>query len=150
MSLTCGLTNLYACELCLSSGISLWVRVMMLNSTFNNISVLSWWSVLLVEEIGVPGENHRPGARHWQTLSHKLYLGLYLGPLLKVPIYSRAVVVMIVLLLDLQLPVCNQCLSPLTLWVRITLIARCTRYNLCDNVCQWRAPGRWFSPGTPI
>ena len=23
-----------------------------------------------VEEIGVPGENHRPVASHWQTLSH--------------------------------------------------------------------------------
>jgi hypothetical protein len=28
------------------------------NATFNNISVLEWQSVLLVEEIGVPGENH--------------------------------------------------------------------------------------------
>jgi hypothetical protein len=28
------------------------------NFTFNYISVLSWWSVLLVEETGVPGENH--------------------------------------------------------------------------------------------
>ena len=25
---------------------------------------------------------------------------------------------------------CNQCLSPLKLWVRILLMARCTRYNL--------------------
>jgi hypothetical protein len=33
--------------------------VMMLNTTFNNISVISWRSVL-VEETGVPGENHRP------------------------------------------------------------------------------------------
>jgi len=32
----------------------------MFNATFNNISVISWWSVLLVEETGVPGENHRP------------------------------------------------------------------------------------------
>jgi hypothetical protein len=29
---------------------------MVLNATFNNISVISWWSVLLVEETGVPGE----------------------------------------------------------------------------------------------
>jgi hypothetical protein len=35
-----------------------WVRVMMLKVAFNNISVLSWPSVLLVEETGVPGENH--------------------------------------------------------------------------------------------
>jgi hypothetical protein len=35
-----------------------------LNATINNISVISWWSVLLVEEIGVSGENHRPAASH--------------------------------------------------------------------------------------
>jgi len=28
------------------------------NGTFNNISVISWRSVLLVEETGVPRENH--------------------------------------------------------------------------------------------
>jgi len=33
---------------------------MVLNATFNNISVISWRSVLLVEETGVPEENHRP------------------------------------------------------------------------------------------
>jgi hypothetical protein len=33
--------------------------VMVFNATFNNISVISWWSVLLVEETRVPGENHR-------------------------------------------------------------------------------------------
>ena len=30
---------------------------MVFNATFNNIAVISWWSVLLVEETGVPGEN---------------------------------------------------------------------------------------------
>jgi len=25
---------------------------------------------------------------------------------------------------------CNQCISPLQLWVRIPLMARCTKYNL--------------------
>ena len=29
-------------------------------ATFNNISVILWWSVLLVEETRVPRENHRP------------------------------------------------------------------------------------------
>jgi hypothetical protein len=29
-----------------------------INPTFNNISVISWRSVLLVEESGGPGENH--------------------------------------------------------------------------------------------
>jgi hypothetical protein len=37
---------------------SIWVRVMVFNATLNNISVISWQSVLLVEEISVPGENH--------------------------------------------------------------------------------------------
>ena len=34
------------------------VRVMVFNVTFNNIAVISWQSVLLVEETGVPTENH--------------------------------------------------------------------------------------------
>jgi hypothetical protein len=31
---------------------------MVFNVTFNNISVISWWSVLLVEERGVPTEKY--------------------------------------------------------------------------------------------
>jgi hypothetical protein len=38
------------------------VRFMVFNVTFNNISAISWQSVLLMEETGVPGENHRPAA----------------------------------------------------------------------------------------
>ena len=34
------------------------------NATFNNISAISWWLVLLKEEIGVPGENNRSAASH--------------------------------------------------------------------------------------
>jgi hypothetical protein len=41
-----------------------WVRAMVFNATFNNISAISWQSVLLVEETGVHGENHRPAASH--------------------------------------------------------------------------------------
>ena len=37
---------------------------MVFNATFNNISVILRRSVLLVEEIGEPGENHRPVASH--------------------------------------------------------------------------------------
>ena len=40
------------------------VRVMVFNVTFNNISVISWWSDLLVEETGVSRENNRPVASH--------------------------------------------------------------------------------------
>ena len=51
-----------------------WVRVrlMMFNATFNNISVILWRSVLLVEDTGVPGENHRPAASHCQALAHNV------------------------------------------------------------------------------
>jgi len=45
---------------------------MMFNATFNNISVMSWRSVLLMEETGVLGEIHRHVASHWKTLSHKI------------------------------------------------------------------------------
>ena len=48
------------------------VRVMVFNTTFNNISVIYWRSVLLLEETEVPGENHPPDASHWQTVSHKV------------------------------------------------------------------------------
>jgi len=37
---------------------------MVFNTTFNNISGISWWSVLLVDETGVTEENHRPAASH--------------------------------------------------------------------------------------
>jgi len=39
---------------------------MVFNATFNNISVISWQSVLLVEETGVPGEK-LPTCRKSQT-----------------------------------------------------------------------------------
>ena len=39
---------------------------MVFNATFNNVSAISWRSVLFVEETGVRGENNRPAAGHWQ------------------------------------------------------------------------------------
>jgi hypothetical protein len=42
---------------------------MVFNATFNNIAVTTWWSVLLMEDIGVPGENHWPAKGHRQNLS---------------------------------------------------------------------------------
>ena len=50
-------------------GIYIFVFLMVFNATFNNISVISWRSVLLV---GETGENHRPVASHSQTLSHNV------------------------------------------------------------------------------
>ena len=38
------------------------VIIMVFNATFNNIPVISWRSVLLVEETEVPRENHRSSA----------------------------------------------------------------------------------------
>jgi hypothetical protein len=40
------------------------VSDMVFNATFNNISVISWLSVLLIEETVVSGENPRPAASH--------------------------------------------------------------------------------------
>jgi len=36
-----------------------------LNATFFNISAISCRPVLVVEETGAPGENHRPWASNW-------------------------------------------------------------------------------------
>ena len=46
---------------------------MVFNTTFNNISVISWWSVLLMEETGVPV------ASHWATLLHNVVLSTCMG-----------------------------------------------------------------------
>ena len=55
---------------------------MMLNVTFNNITVISWRSVLLVEETGIPGENHRPvGKAIKEIINIELVCKIYL-PLL--------------------------------------------------------------------
>jgi hypothetical protein len=43
---------------------------MVFNATFNNISVISWWSVLVAVGTRIPGENHRPVESDWQALSH--------------------------------------------------------------------------------
>jgi hypothetical protein len=57
----------------------LFVNVPTLNKTFDLIwcryhfpPLISWWSLLLMEETGGPGENHRPVVSLWQTLSHNV------------------------------------------------------------------------------
>ena len=40
---------------------------------------------------------------------------------------------------------CNQCLSPLMLWVQIPLRWGVLDTTLCD-ICQWLVTGLWFSP----
>ena len=48
------------------------VGFIVFSATFNNISVISWRSGLLVEETGVHGRKHRHVASHWQTLLHNV------------------------------------------------------------------------------
>ena len=47
--------------------------IMLFNATFNNISVISWMAVLLVEETGVPGEDHRPD-KGYHLMSYRVHL----------------------------------------------------------------------------
>jgi hypothetical protein len=37
---------------------------MVFNASCNNILAMSWRSILMVEETGVPGENYRPATSH--------------------------------------------------------------------------------------
>jgi hypothetical protein len=55
--------NIFVCEVLLQYR----VRVMVFNATFNNISVISWQSVLLVEETEIHRENQ--GGPHTQKYS---------------------------------------------------------------------------------
>jgi hypothetical protein len=108
----------------------LFVCLMMFNATFNNISVISWLSVLFVEETGERGESHWPVASHWQTLSHNVvsstprheqgfelttmttYALQHLFVLLKICPFDERIG-------HDRNYICTQCLSTLTLWVRI-------------------------------
>ena len=56
----------------------IWLDFWCLSAIFSSIAAISWWSVLVVEETSVPGENHRPCASNWLTLSLAvLVIGLY-------------------------------------------------------------------------
>jgi hypothetical protein len=70
---------------------------------FYNISIISWLSVLLMGETGVHGENHRPVASHWCDLWKYMSWSWSYGSC----VFNY---------------LCNQCLSPQTLWVWIPLI----------------------------
>ena len=48
------------------------VMAMVFSATYSNTSFISRLSVLFVEKTGVPGENHKPVASHWQTLSYNI------------------------------------------------------------------------------
>ena len=65
---------------------------MVFNTTFNNISVLSWQSVLLVKETEVPRKHHWSVASNWQTLSHK-YCTEYTSPWTRFGLTTLVVIV---------------------------------------------------------
>jgi hypothetical protein len=79
-------TLMYSQTLITGSNFLVRVRVMVFNTTFNNISAISWWSVSLVEETEVPRENHRPVASHCEIISRNVvrstphqYMYMYLN-----------------------------------------------------------------------
>jgi hypothetical protein len=39
--------------------------LLVFNATFSNIYAISWQPVLVVEEAGVPRDNHRPWTSNW-------------------------------------------------------------------------------------
>jgi hypothetical protein len=48
------------------------VSFILFKANFNDRSVVSWRSVLLVNAIGIPGEDNRLAESHCQTLSHNI------------------------------------------------------------------------------
>ena len=130
---------------------------MVFNATFNNIPVMSWWSVLLVEETG---ENHRPVASHRHTFSHAVVLSTprherhsnsQLYHTITTTVYKEEVSSWSWSYNSrIYNYLCNQCLSPLILWVRISPRRGVLAITLCDKVCQWLVIGSYFSPVTPV
>ena len=93
--------------------------LLVFNATFSNISAISW-------------------IRFWNCSDSVVFKKTLI-------LLIRAVVVVIIWIYNY---LCNQCLSPRKMWVRSSLMARCTTW--CDEVCQWLAAGRWFSPGNQV
>ena len=82
------------------------LKIMMFNATFDNASVISWHSSLVNVMISLSLSK----VKNWAVCRGPSWSWSY-GSW----IYTY---------------LCNQSISPLTLWVRTSLKARCTRYNI--------------------
>ena len=58
--------------LCISKEMRIGLVYKVFNAIFNDISVISWWSVLLEGETGVPQDNHRPAIIHSKSVESLL------------------------------------------------------------------------------
>jgi hypothetical protein len=85
------------------------------------------------------------------TKALTVYWASFLGPhqivIGKLHYIVWAVVVVIMWIYNY---LCNQCLSPLTLWVRIPFMRGVLDTTLCDKVCLWLSTGQWFFPSTTV
>jgi len=97
------------------------------NATLNNISVISWRSVLLLEKTGRKPQTCR---KSLTTLPHIVVLNTSCHEKIIVGTYSY---------------LCNQCISPLMLWVWIPIRQGVLDTTLCDKVCQWLVAGTLVS-----
>ena len=95
---------------------------MVFNDTFNNISAISWQSVLLVKKTGIPDENHWPVACYWPTLSHNVGKDISKTVLQSWRMWRKFY----------QSPVCNGLCFRFLFWSY--LLERCCLYSCCTSV----------------
>ena len=121
----------YNSERC-TSAICLFVCLMVFNATFNNISVISWRSVLLMEETGGPGENHRPVASHWQTLSHNV---VHLA-LIEIRTHNMSGVINMYRVIFQEVHIFNICSFNIQRLITKTIIVRCYKIQVQSTTCN--------------